>query len=75
VRSDRAFGHSDASRAFAEWFDEHVVGCESWRPLVDDLPLSRLYEVISEARRRARVWEELAEYLEQRVRRSGRRGA
>jgi hypothetical protein len=75
VQSDQAFGHSDTSRRFARWFDQHVVDTDEWRPLVGDLPLSRLYGIIGEARRRARVWDELAESLEQRVRQSNRRGA
>jgi hypothetical protein len=65
--SDHAFGRSVSSQAFASWFDQHRVTAESWQPLTDDLPLSRLYDLIAECRRRAGVWEALAEHLEHRV--------
>jgi hypothetical protein len=67
LRSDPAFRRSVSSQAFASWFDRSEVSTDSWQQLTDDLPLSRLYDVITQCRRRAAVWEALAEHLECRV--------
>jgi hypothetical protein len=69
-QDDRALSSTEESRCFAAWFDHHFIRAEHWEPFVNDLPLSRLYEIIEEARTRAAAWSQLADYLEERVRRS-----
>jgi hypothetical protein len=48
------------------WFEQTSIAAE-WRDLVNDIPISRLYEVADEARRRAQQWMELASTLEARA--------
>jgi ParB-like chromosome segregation protein Spo0J len=72
LHTDLAFTHSAAAQTFASWFDEHGVTISDWQTVIDDVPLSRLYGVVDEARRRARVWEQLAACAEDRVRRHAR---
>jgi hypothetical protein len=71
LERDAAFRGEPNALAFARWFDSHRVGRDDWQPYIQHLPLNRLYQIIAEARKRARVWDELCEQLEERVRASG----
>jgi ParB-like nuclease domain len=51
------------------WLDRTAVTLEDLRAHLAKVPLSRVYEVADECRRRARTWAELADVLEARVRR------
>jgi ParB-like chromosome segregation protein Spo0J len=64
---DSACRSTDTGRAFAAWFDTAAVCRRDWEGVVDDLPLSRLYDIGREARARAAEWLALAEALESRA--------
>jgi ParB-like chromosome segregation protein Spo0J len=66
--SDAAVLSSTHGESFARWFERTSIGDE-WVELVSDLPISRIYEVADEARRRAAEWSEFASAVEARVRR------
>ena len=66
-RQDQALSSNPRSHAFLGWFESSEVGDE-WPGHVDAVPLSRVYEIADEARRRARVWQEFAEAVERRAR-------
>jgi hypothetical protein len=51
---------------FAEWFASTAID-NSWRERLAVPPVSRLYELADEARRRAAHWNAFATALEQRV--------
>jgi hypothetical protein len=70
-RRDTALSSGPCSEGFLGWFQSNDVGDE-WSAHVDAVPLSRVYEIADEARRRARVWQEFADALEGRSR-PGRR--
>ncbi len=63
---DPAFLSKSSSRSFAVWFDSFAIG-EEWRDHVCEVPLSRVYEVAEEARRRAQQWSQMARALEERA--------
>jgi ParB-like chromosome segregation protein Spo0J len=68
-REDRAFMDRANGPEFAEWFDStSVEQGELWQ-YVDAVPLSRVYEIADEARRRADFWSRFAVAIEARVRR------
>ena len=75
ARAEVAFGHDPAFRSeehaeqFATLFDASAVDRDRLLFHVDCIPLSRIYEVADEARRRAESWREFADVLESRVRR------
>jgi hypothetical protein len=75
ARAEIAFGHDPAFRShehaeqFATLFDATAVDRDRLLVHVECIPLSRIYEVADEARRRAESWREFAEVLESRVRR------
>jgi ParB-like chromosome segregation protein Spo0J len=54
----------------ASWLDRTAVSVEDVRAHLAHLPLSRVYEVVDECRRRARAWTEIADALEGRARNS-----
>lgn len=58
----------DGSR-FADWFDRTNVAVD-WRAYAMVVPLSRVYEIADEARRRSRAWSQFADVVEQRTRTS-----
>ena len=70
-RQDKALSSAPRSDAFLAWFQSSEVGDE-WSNHLDAVPLSRVYEIADESRRRARVWLEFADALEGRSR-PGRR--
>ena len=71
--SDSALGSTDEGRGFAGWFEKTDVDGQ-WKDYVGGIPVSRIYEVSDEARRRAGEWLAFASTLEERakLRRSSR---
>lgn len=67
--TDRAVAASDIGAAFVTWFEASDIRSELWRRFTEKLPLSRLYLVSDESRRRSREWDEFAAALDQRARR------
>jgi ParB/Sulfiredoxin domain len=68
--TDRAITSTPDGEEFADWFDRTDIRPD-WRAHVMSVPLSRVYEVADDARRRARVWSEFSQVLEERARTSG----
>lgn len=66
---DTACGSTDAGREFAQWFDEHRLDEAVIAAMADAVPLSRVYGVIDESRRRMAFWESFAKALQGRARR------
>jgi ParB-like chromosome segregation protein Spo0J len=66
-RVDIACSSTDEGLAFAEWFDRHLVDDTVIAPMTGAVPLSRVYDVIDEARRRAGFWDAFAKELHTRV--------
>ncbi|HEY4332550.1 MAG TPA: ParB N-terminal domain-containing protein [Ilumatobacteraceae bacterium] len=65
--ADSACSSTAESREFAQWFDDHQLDAQMARQMADAIPLSRVYGVIDEARRRAGIWENFAKTLQGRV--------
>jgi len=65
---DRALAASDDMAEFARWLSSTDVDDDHWRPYVWTIPVGRIYEIVDEARRRARCWASFASLLECRVR-------
>jgi len=64
---DRALTSCDDGD-FVAWFDRTSVSEDECRARVDGVPLSRIYAVAEEARRRSEVWMQFARSLEARSR-------
>jgi ParB-like chromosome segregation protein Spo0J len=65
---DRAFTDREDGPQFVEWFGAtSVEQGQLWR-YVESVPLSRIYEIADEARRRAEFWTSFADAVEGRVR-------
>jgi AraC-like DNA-binding protein len=67
--NDRACTDRDGGREFVEWFDCTAVTADDVSEHLGTVPLSRVYEVADEARRRAERWLRFAEAVEGRARR------
>jgi hypothetical protein len=68
-RDDRAFTDHEDGRQFVDWLNAtSVESGDLWR-YVDAVPLSRIYVIADEARRRAEFWTRFAMAVEGRVRR------
>jgi ParB-like chromosome segregation protein Spo0J len=67
--ADRAFHAFAAGTEAVSWLARTAVSVEDLHAHLKDLPLSRLYEVADECRRRAHAWAQMADSLEARVRR------
>ncbi|WP_238438425.1 ParB N-terminal domain-containing protein [Frankia nepalensis] len=73
--SDAAASRTDApaastaadDAAFARWFARTDI-TDDWRDLVPNVPATAAFQVLDEARRRARLWLEFASALESRAR-------
>jgi ParB-like chromosome segregation protein Spo0J len=63
---DAAILSSDGGEDFVAWFDRTVVTDDDARRRLDAVPLSRIYEIADEARRRSTVWMQFARALEAR---------
>jgi hypothetical protein len=72
---DSACASTPAGRCFAEWFDEHRLDEHVLAAMADSVPISRLYDVIDEARRRKDLWEFFAKQLQARVFRTSATGS
>jgi hypothetical protein len=66
-REDNAFHATPEGESFVEWFEAKTVAPGLHH--VDSVPLSRVYEIADEARRRAAFWTKFADTLELRTRR------
>ncbi|MGE3833685.1 MAG: AsnC family protein [Acidimicrobiia bacterium] len=71
-QEDTACQSTSDGAAFASWFEESGLDDQGWREFVHSVPLSRVYEIIDEARRRSSVWTGFAQALEERVDRTTR---
>jgi hypothetical protein len=67
-RRDAALASTDSGEEFVAWFESTLVAGDA-RDRAGLVPLSRVYEIADEARRRARWWIAMAEALEGRTRR------
>jgi ParB-like chromosome segregation protein Spo0J len=65
--SDSACSSAGAAFAFALWFDQTRVDPSVFQRYADTIPLSRVYEVVDEASRRAQMWSQFANLVEKRV--------
>jgi ParB-like chromosome segregation protein Spo0J len=69
LAEDRALLGRDGGPELVEWFDAKAVDtADMWRH-IGVVPMSRVYEIADEARRRAAFWTEFADALESQVRR------
>jgi ParB-like chromosome segregation protein Spo0J len=69
LTEDQALSSQKASAEFAEWFDTHsLAGDADWKPFVEAIPVSRVYEVADAARHCADTWRRFASAVESRVR-------
>jgi ParB-like chromosome segregation protein Spo0J len=68
VGQDPAFISCADGARFAAWFDELSVPCGDLWTQVGAVPLSRVYLVADESRRRAKFWADFADAVESRVR-------
>ena len=68
--SDSALAATTQGKGFATWLEQTNIGEES-QGYVEGIPLSRVYEIADEARRRADAWLAFAAMLEERARGRG----
>lgn len=68
-RDDRAFTDCEDGRQFVDWFAATSVEQSQLWQYAETVPLSRIYEIADEARRRAEFWSRFAEAIEGKVRR------
>jgi ParB-like nuclease domain len=73
LSADRAFRSLPAGTAAVSWLARTAVSVEDLHAHLRNLPLSRVYVVADECRRRARTWAQMADALEARVRRGAMR--
>jgi ParB-like chromosome segregation protein Spo0J len=64
---DSACSSTEEGQSFAQWFDDHHIDEAQLHALADAVPISRVYGVIDEARRRMALWDQFAQTLQQRV--------
>jgi DNA-binding CsgD family transcriptional regulator len=67
---DAALRASDRGEVFVEWLDRTRIASDDWQAFVDTLPLSRLYLISEESRRRSDEWARFASQLEDRARKN-----
>ena len=67
--ADPALHSSPEGAEALTWLARTAVSVEDLHAHLGSLPLSRVYEVADECRRRARTWAQMADALEARVRR------
>ena len=72
---DSACSSTQDGRDFAEWFDQHRLDDDVLLAMAQAVPISRLYDVIDETRRRKDFWEAFAKELQNRVFRAGATGS
>jgi ParB-like chromosome segregation protein Spo0J len=64
---DRALVSSFDGGEFAQWFTASAIHEMDWKKYVETVPLSRVYAIADEARRRAETWSNFAKALSTRV--------
>jgi ParB-like chromosome segregation protein Spo0J len=69
-RYDAALSSSDGGQQLLRWLGRANIDPATWRRYLDAVPLSRIYDLAAEARRRANAWNAFAEELEFKVRSS-----
>jgi ParB-like chromosome segregation protein Spo0J len=69
ISKDEAFFSREESAQFVKWFETTTIAEDDWRSLLTAVPLSRVYQIADEARRRGQNWLEFASSLENRTRR------
>lgn len=67
LRDDNAFAAEPMQQEFAQWFDGLDIEDDDWARFVDEVPLSRAYDCIDEAIRRAVSWRLFADALQARI--------
>lgn len=67
-RNDAALRSTSEGSEFARWFQQSAICDEQWEPYVDVLPMSRIYQLIDDARQRVKDWARFADAMEGRVR-------
>jgi hypothetical protein len=73
IEQDSSLIASPAGQRFSEWFGARCLTDDDWQPFVDEIPISRVYEVADAARRCGAVWTSFASALESRAKRRGYR--
>jgi hypothetical protein len=63
---DAAIGSCGDGGRFARWFTSTAVDDE-WRGYAEAIPISRVYEIADEGRRRAAIWTDFARNIESRA--------
>ncbi len=71
---DSAIASHEHGPTFLVWFDRTAIETGDWRRHLDEVPLSRIYLVADEARKRAASWSSFATSLERRAGRGGHQG-
>jgi ParB-like chromosome segregation protein Spo0J len=66
LSDDSALNNTPERRAFVDWFERTAIE-DDWSAFVGGPPLSRVYELSDEARRRADRWRAFADALERRA--------
>jgi hypothetical protein len=69
LAGDTALASTEQGQAFARWFERFSVSEDDWLVHVAAVPLSRVYEIADETRRRAECWIDFAKALEARTKR------
>jgi len=69
-QDDTACASTAEGLDFAAWFDRHAVDLDECLAHAGQVPLSRVYEVIDETRRRIAAWERFTDELAARARRA-----
>lgn len=70
IEQDSSLTSSSAGQRFSEWFGARcLTDDDDWQPFVDEIPISRIYEVADAARRCGAVWTSFASALESRAKR------
>jgi len=62
--SDSACSSADGAAGFGAWFDRTWIDLPTCLAHLDGVPLSRVYEIADESRRRAQAWADFASALE-----------
>jgi len=67
LEKSQTFTSTQSGRDFLDWFAKTRIGPDDGHTYEQEIPLSRIYEVADEARRRARHWAEFADIVEGRA--------
>ncbi|WP_409493578.1 ParB/RepB/Spo0J family partition protein [Amycolatopsis sp. cmx-11-12] len=64
---DPSLRFTDGGRALLRWLDAHTAGMEEWKQHIDNLPPHSLRTVAKLAQQNSVAWQEVLEYLEDRI--------